>query len=41
MKAIDAYEEDLSLPPEEMVIKAINNSDATLAKKICNDYGII
>lgn len=39
-KAVYAWENDLLLPPSELVQKAINDSDASLAKKLIISYSL-
>lgn len=41
MKAISAYNYSNRLPPEELVVSAINNSDVELAKKLINDFKLV
>lgn len=41
MRSISAYNEDMPLADSGLVVKAINNSDERLAKRIINDYYIM
>lgn len=40
-KAITAYNNQRDLPPEEMVISAINDSNVELAKKLISDFKLV